>query len=225
LTPHCAVSYKDVGAVMAEADSVIRSMVVPAALLASAPAFLASGSAAQAGDQTNPPPSLPSLALDPQAAPSPSIWKGLYVGADVFFAAGSHSKGVVGGGAFVGYDKHFDNNLVLGIQASTGFVPFSIQHSPFKGYDYGEVSAKVGYEMGRVTPYLATGIVLARPNGTPGAGYLSPADSANNLFNNGGSNLSASGIVGAGVDYALTDKLTVGVAATVGTGRGFVAPP
>ena len=114
---------------------------------------------------------------------------------------------------------------MLGIQASTGFVPFSIQHSPFKGYDYGEVSAKVGYEMGRVTPYLATGIVLARPNGTPGAGYLSPANSANNLFNNGGSNLSASGIVGAGVDYALTDKLTVGVAATVGTGRGFVAPP
>jgi opacity protein-like surface antigen len=225
LTPHCAVSYKDVGAVMAEADSVIRSMVVPAALLASAPALLASGSAAQAGDQTNPPPSLPSLALDPQAAPSPSIWKGLYVGADVFFSAGSHSKGVVGGGAFVGYDKHFDNNLVLGIQASTGFVPFSIQHSPFKGYDYGEVSAKVGYEMGRVTPYLATGIVLARPNGTPGAGYLSPADSANNVFN-GASDLAASGVVGAGVDYALTNNTTIGVAAVVGTGHGaFVAPP
>ena len=76
-------------------------------------------------------------------------------------------EGVVGGGAFVGYDRHFDNNLVLGIQASTGFVPFSIQHSPFKGYDYGEFSAKVGYEMGRVTPYLTTGIVLARPNGLP----------------------------------------------------------
>jgi opacity protein-like surface antigen len=222
---------------MAEADSVIRSVILPAArfasaaarfasaaaLLASAAAALvASASAAQAGDPTNPP--LPTLALDPQTPP-PSIWKGLYVGSDVFFSAGSHSKGVVGGSAFAGYERHFDNNLVLGIEASTGFVPFSIQHSPFKGYDYGEVSAKVGYEMGRVTPYLTTGIVLARPNGTPGAGYLSPTDSANNLFNNGGSSLSTSGIVGAGVDYALTDKLTVGVAATVGTGRGFVAPP
>jgi opacity protein-like surface antigen len=206
---------------MAEADSVIRSVVLPAALLVSVAALSASGSAAQA-DPANPP--LPTLALDPQA-PSPSIWKGLYVGSDVFFSAGSHSKGVVGGSAFVGYERHLDNNLVLGIQASTGFVPFSIQHSPFKGYDYGEVSAKVGYEMGRVTPYMMTGIVLARPNGTAGAGYLSPTDSANNLFNNSGSNLAASGIIGAGVNYALTDKLTVGVAATVGTGRGFVAPP
>jgi opacity protein-like surface antigen len=208
---------------MAEAHAVIRSVVLLAAAhLASAAALLASGAAAQAADPTNPP--LPTLALDPQA-PSPSIWKGLYVGGDVFFSAGSHSKGVVGGSAFAGYERHFDNNLVLGIQASTGFVPFSIQHSPFKGYDYGEVSAKVGYEMGRLTPYLTTGIVLARPNGTPGAGYLSPTDSVNNLFNNNGSNLSASGVVGAGVNYALTDKLTVGVAASVGTGRGFVAPP
>ena len=195
-----------------------------AALLASAAALVASGSAAQAGDLTNPP-SLPSLALDPQGTLSPSIWKGLYVGSDVFFSAGNHSRGVVGGGAFAGFERHFDNNLVLGIQGSMGFAPFSIQHSPFKGYDYGEVSAKVGYEMGRVTPYLTTGVVLARPNGTPGAGYLGPTDSANNLFNNGGSNLAASGIIGAGVDYAVTDKLTVGVAAAVGTGRGFVAPP
>jgi opacity protein-like surface antigen len=206
---------------MAEADSVIRSIVLPAALLASVAALLAAASAAQA-DPANPP--LPTLALDPQA-PSPSIWKGLYVGSDVFFSAGSHSKGVVGGSAFVGYERHLDNNLVLGIQASTGFVPFSIQHSPFKGYDYGEVSAKVAYEMGRVTPYMMTGIVLARPNGAPGASYLSPTDSATNLFNNNGSNLAASGTIGAGVNYALTDKLTVGVAAAVGTGRGFVAPP
>jgi opacity protein-like surface antigen len=210
---------------MAEADSVIRSVVLPAALFASAAALLAAASAAHATDTTSPPASLPSLALDPNAAPSPSIWKGLYVGSDVFFSAGSHSRGVVGGSAFVGYERHLDNNLVLGIQASTGFVPFSIQHSPFKGYDYGEVSAKVGYEMGRVTPYMMTGIVLARPNGAPGAGYLSPTDSATNLFNNNGSNLAASGIIGAGVNYALTDKLTVGVAAAVGTGRGFVAPP
>ena len=122
----------------------------------------------------------------PAGAASPSIWKGLYVGSDVFSSAGSQrlERRSSAASAFVGYDRHFDNNLVLGIQASTGFAPFSIQHSPFKGYDYGEVSAKVGYEMGRVTPYLTTGIVLARPNGTPGAGYLSPTDSANNLFNN-----------------------------------------
>lgn len=172
---------------------------------------------------STPPPTLPTLAIDPQAPP-PSIWKGLYAGSDIFFTAGKGQKGTVGGGAFLGYSRHLDDNLVLGIQATAGYVPFAFQHSPFKGYDYGEVSAKVGYEMGRFTPYVTTGVVLARPNSNSGAGYLSPADSANNLFNDS-SRLSASGIVGAGVDYAVNSKLTVGVAAVVGTGRGFVAPP
>jgi opacity protein-like surface antigen len=168
--------------------------------------------------------SLPSLALDPQAPP-PSIWKGLYVGADIFLSGGGkRSKGLVGGGAYIGYDRRFDNNLVLGIQATTGFAPFSFQRSPFKGYDYVETSAKLGYEMGRVTPYMTVGIALAKPNGAPGAGYLSPTDSANAVFN-GGSNLGASGVIGAGVDYALTNNTKIGVAAVVGTGRGFIAPP
>jgi opacity protein-like surface antigen len=185
-------------------------------------ALLALGSAAQADNA--PSPALPSLALDPQAPP-PSIWKGLYVGTDIFFESAKGSKGLIGGGAYIGYDRHFDNNLVLGIQASTGFAPSWFQHNGFRGYDYAEVSAKVGYEMGRFTPYLTTGIALAKPNGSPGAGYLSPANSANNVFN-GASHLAASGVIGAGVDYALTSNTTIGVAAVVGTGHGgFVAPP
>jgi opacity protein-like surface antigen len=135
-------------------------------------ALLAVGSAAEADPVT---PTLPTLALDPQA-PSPSVWKGLYAGTDIFFSGGRGSKGLVGGGAFVGYDRHLDNNLVLGVQASVGYAPFSLQHSPFKGYDYGELSAKVGYEMGRFTPYLTTGVALTKPNGNPGEGYFSAAD-------------------------------------------------
>jgi opacity protein-like surface antigen len=191
----------------------MRSVLVLAALLAA-------GSAAEADPAI---PTLPTLALDPQAPP-PSIWKGLYAGTDIFFSAGRGSKGLVGGGGFVGYERHLDNNLVLGVQASVGYAPFSLQHSPFKGYDYGELSAKVGYQMGRLTPYLTTGIALTKPNGNPGEGYLSAADSANNLFN-GATNLSATGIFGGGVDYALTNNTTIGIGAVVGTGRGFVAPP
>jgi outer membrane immunogenic protein len=186
-------------------------------------ALLTLGSSAQAADSTTPAPApaLPTLAQDPQS-PSPSIWKGLYVGSEVSFAASKGAKGVIGGGGYAGYTSHFDNNLVLGVQASVGFAPFSLQHSPFRGYDYAEVSAKVGYEMGRFTPYVTTGIALAKPSWS--AGYLGAADSANNLFN-GASNLSASGVVGAGVDYALTNNTTIGIGAVVGTGRGFVAPP
>lgn len=189
----------------------------PVLLLA---ALLALGSAAQASDLATP--TLPSLALDPEAPP-PSIWKGLYVGSDLFVGGVKGSKAVVGGGGYMGYDRHFDNNLVLGVQATVGYAPSWIQPGPFRGYDYALVSAKLGYEMGRFTPYLTTGIALAKPDGSPGGGYLSPADSANALFN-GSSNLAASGVVGAGFDYALTNNTTVGLAAVVGAGRGFVAP-
>ena len=71
-----------------------------------------------------------SLALDPQAPP-PSIWKGLYVGTDVVVAGAKGSKPFFGGDAYVGYDQHFDNNLVLGVQASTGYAPYPVQR-PFQ---------------------------------------------------------------------------------------------
>jgi opacity protein-like surface antigen len=190
-----------------------RSVLVLAGLLAL-------GSSAQADGQPAP---LPSLALDPQAPP-PSIWKGLYVGSDLFVGGVKGSKAVVGGGGYMGYDRHFDNNLVLGVQAAVGYAPWWILPGPFKGYDYGLVSAKLGYEMGRFTPYVTTGIALAKPDGGPGGGYLSPADSANALFN-GSPNLATSGVFGAGFNYALTSNTTVGLAAVVGAGHGLIAPP
>jgi len=168
-------------------------------------------------------PSFPSLALDPQAPP-PSIWKGLYAGAGVFVEAAKGSKPMAGGNGYIGYDRHLDNNLVLGVQVSTGYAPLVFQPGPFKGFDYGLANVRLGYEMGRLTPYLTAGVALARPVGVTGAGYLSPADSANALFS-GSSNLGASGVFGAGFDYALTANTSVGLAAVVGTGHGFVPPP
>jgi hypothetical protein len=183
-------------------------------------AFLALGASAQAADPPSQP--LPSLALDPQAPP-PSIWKGLYVGTDVVVAGAKGSKPFVGGEAYVGYDRHFDNNLVLGIQASTGSAPYRFFNGPLQGYDYAEASVKVGYEMGRFTPYLTTGVALAKPNNLPG--YFSAADSMNNMFN-GSSELAASGVIGAGFDYAINNNTSVGLLAKVGAARGgFGAPP
>ena len=198
---------------LAEASLTGRVVVLLAVLLGLA-------SPARGDGQT---PTSPSLALDPQAPP-PSIWRGLYVGSDLFVAGAKGSKPMAGGGAYMGYNRHFDNNLVLGVQASTGYAPLVFQPGPFKGFDYAQVSARLGYEMGRLTPYLTTGIALAKPDGAPGGGYLSPADSANSVFN-GSSNLAASGVFGAGFDYALTSNTTVGLAAVIGAGRGFVPPP
>ena len=202
-----------------------KAIVVIAALSA-----LTFGSPAIADGQPPPPPpvtpngqapSLPSLALDPQAPP-PSIWKGLYAGGDVVVAGLKGSKPMAGGDAFIGYNSRFDNNLVLGVQASTGYAPLIVPFGPFRGFDYSEASATLGYTMGRLTPYVMTGVALAKPD--IASGYLSAADSANNVFN-GTANLAASGVVGAGFNYALTSNTTVGLAAMVSAGHGFAPPP
>ena len=198
----------------------IRSVLLLAALLAL-------GSSAQAADL--PTSTLPSLALDPQAPPpsfpsdpAPSIWKGLYVGGGVSVTGAKGQKPFVGGEGFAGYDRHFDNNLVLGIQASTGYAPYLFMNGPFRGFDYAEVTAKAGYEMGRLTPYVLAGVAMAKP--TNWSGYSSPSDSLNNVFN-GSTNLAASGVVGAGFNYAVTNNLSVGLAAVVGTGHNGLVPP
>ena len=192
-------------------------MIKPVLILA---AVLALGASARAADLPTSP--LPSLAQDPQAPP-PSIWKGLYVGTDFEVAGAKGSKPFFGGGAYAGYDRHFDNNLVLGVQASTGYAPYQFFNGPLKGYDYAEVSAKAGYEMGRLTPYVTAGVALARPN-SAAPGYFGAAESMNNVFN-GSTNLAASGVIGAGFDYALNNSTSVGLLAKVGAARGgFVAP-
>ena len=54
---------------------------------------------------------------------------------------------------------------------------------------------------------------------------FSAANSMNDLFN-GSTNLAASGVIGAGFDYAINNNTTFGMAAVFGGGRGpFVAPP
>lgn len=167
-------------------------------------------------------PALPMLALDP---PAPSPWSGLYVGSEMFAISQKGTKGLVGGGAFVGYNHEFTNNWVVGIEGSTGFAPSCFQCSPFGGYNYAATNVKIGYDMGRWMPFVTAGVALAKPNIGFGAGFSNAANSVNNLLNTP-SSLRAFGSVGAGVDYAVTDKLTVGVSVSATTkGPGFWPQP
>ncbi len=171
-------------------------------------------------------PQLPSLALNPVAPPAlspptPSIWSGLYVGSDVFAIAGGGAKGRVGGGGFIGYSHEFANNFVVGIDGEAGYSPAWFQPGPFKGYDYGAANVRLGYDMGRLMPYVTTGVMLAKP--TARAGSVDAADSVNDLFTPS-SNVKAAGTVGVGVDYAVTSHLTVSVGASVGRGPAAFGP-
>lgn len=151
---------------------------------------------------------IPPVRIDPH--PEPSIWSGLYVGSGVSFSAIKGSKGAFGGDVFAGYDKHFDNNFVLGVKFDTGFAPFALGR--YRGFDYAMGSVKLGYDFGQVTPYVYAGAGMARAtafsSGLPNAG-----DSLNGVFGPGPGR--GVGAFGAGVDYHVNNNITIGVSAGV----------
>ncbi|MGD0641736.1 MAG: hypothetical protein ABSC22_13395 [Roseiarcus sp.] len=162
---------------------------------------------------------LPSLAADPETqAPD---WKGFYVGTGVAVAAFKGAKGAVGGDVFAGYDHTFDNNVVLGVRFATGYDPWVFPAGPYRGFDFAATSVKVGYEMGRLTPYVVTGVGLARATNF-GGGLPNLNDSLNGAFGGPGA-AQAVGSVGVGFDYAVTNNVHVGVEASVNSVGPFGA--
>jgi opacity protein-like surface antigen len=158
---------------------------------------------------------IPPLVVDPH--PAPSLWNGLYVGSGVSFAAARGQKGAFGGDVFAGYDHKFANNLVLGVKFNTGYAPFLTSSGRFRGFDYGLASVKLGYDFGRVTPYLYAGGGLARATAFPAS--LPDANATiNGVFGQG----PGFGVAtfGAGVDYRVTNNVTIGVSAGVVKGPG-----
>ena len=175
-----------------------------------AAAFIAATSPALAADL----PALPSLAADPQTqAPN---WQGFYVGTELAVASFKGAKDAVGGAVLAGYDHRFDDNVVLGVRFSTGYDPFVFPGGPYRGFDFAETSVKIGYEMGRLTPYVLTGVALARPTNF-GDGLANLGNSLNGVFAGPGA-LRAVGTAGVGFDYAVTNNIHVGVEAAVANG-------
>ncbi len=172
----------------------------------------------------------PAAAADlPSAAPAPDPgaytispdaaavdpWHGFYVGSGVTSSFAKGAKTAWGADAFAGYDHRFDNNLVLGGQFSTGYMPWASSNPQFKGFSYASAEVKLGYEMGRVTPYVLTGVALTK--GAAFAGAPDPGTSFNALFSGPGV-AQAQGYAGAGVDYQVNDRVKIGVEGTVGAG-------
>jgi opacity protein-like surface antigen len=157
--------------------------------------------------------SLPSLAADP-VTQTPN-WSGFYVGVGVEAVAFKGAKAQFGGDVYGGYDHRFDNNIVLGVRFSTGYSPWAFPSGPYRGFSFGETDVKLGYAMGRLTPYVVAGAALARPSYGADIGDLS--QSVNGLFSGPGA-VQAVGTAGVGFDYALTNNVTVGLEARVSNG-------
>jgi hypothetical protein len=164
----------------------------------------------------------PAFAADPPTAPTTSPtpapdWKGFYIGSGVSLSAFKGAKGQVGGDVFGGYDHVFDNGFVLGVRFDTGYNPWALPNR-YQGFDFAMTSVKIGYEMGRFTPFVTTGVGLAKTTNF-GAGLPSAQNSINGVFSGPGA-AQAITSVGVGFDYAVTDKLHVGVGAYVNNGGG-----
>ncbi|MBV9288560.1 MAG: hypothetical protein JO288_12185 [Hyphomicrobiales bacterium] len=169
---------------------------------------------AAAADLPNTPSSYP--ALSPNSADvTPNYWSGLYVGAGVSAWGGKGVKGGIGGDADLGYDRAFDNGVIVGVRASTGYEPF-LWSSPrgftqFTGTAFAGGEATIGYRMGQITPYVITGVALARPTAF-GGGAFNAFDSLNAAFSGPGA-VQAVGTVGMGVTYQFSPNFSMGIEA------------
>ncbi len=189
-----------------------------------AAAFVQTSSAA-AADLPNAPSSYPALA--PNAADAtPNIWSGLSVGAGISAWGGKGVKGGVGGETDLGYDHVFDNGVMLGVRASTGYMPYLASgpgFTQFTGGAFAGGAAIVGYNLGQLTPYLITGVDFVRATRF-GGGAFSAGDAINSVFSGPGA-VQAVGTFGVGVNYRVSPNFSFGVEAIVhNTGGGPFAP-
>jgi hypothetical protein len=177
-------------------------------------AAAAFGGLSVAADLPNAPSTYPALSTAP-AHEAWNPWSGLYVGGGVSAWGGKGVKGGVGGEGYLGYDHAFDNGVVVGVRAASGYEPF-LWSTPrgfteFSGTAFAGGEATLGYRMGQLTPYLIAGVDLARPTAFAGAA-LSPLDAANNVFSGPGA-VQAVGAVGMGFTYQATPNFAFGVEA------------
>lgn len=199
--------------------------VVISCLSAAAAVCLQLGPAA-AADLPSAPSNYP--ALGPGAVDvAPDPWAGLSVSAGVSVWGGKGVKGGVGGQTDLSYEHVFDNGIMLGVQASTGYMPY-FQSGPgfsqFSGGAFAGGSAIMGYRFGQVTPYVITGVDFVRPTQFT-SGAFNAGDAINSVFSGPGA-VQAVGTLGVGVNYQITSNFSMGVEAIVHTnpGSGPFAP-
>ena len=157
-------------------------------------------------------------ALSPGTADvAPNPWAGLYVGTGISAWGGKGTKGGFGGDGYIGYDKTFDNGVVVSFRGEAGYAPFTFATprglTPMTGTSFAGGEATVGYKMGQLTPYVITGLALARPTGFSG-GAFSPGGALNDVFSGPGA-VEAVGTVGIGAMYQITPNVSMGIEARV----------
>src|SRR5271170_1998489 len=196
----------------------------PVAVMCATAVCLQAGGAA-AADLPTAPSTYP--ALGPGAADAaPDPWAGLSIGAGISVSGGKGVKGGVGGETDLTYEHVFDNGIMLGVQASTGYMPYLQTNPGFSQFTAGAFaggSAIVGYNFGQVTPYVITGVDFVRATRFSG-GAFNASDAVNTVFSGPGA-VQAVGTFGVGVNYRITSNFSMGLEAIVHTNSGGAFAP
>ena len=114
-----------------------------------------------------------------------------------------------------GLDLRIGGNMLLGVSTGTGTMPLAWGGAS-RGLDFATTSVKLGYQIGKLTPYVTTSITSFKDSAVPG--LLSGFKTTGDLLA-GRSDPKAPTSVGAGFNYELTDSLHVGVGASFSNNR------
>lgn len=161
---------------------------------------------------------LPTFAASSEYGERPiSPWSGFSIGSEPF---GFSRRGFAGlsDQRSISYSQINGTNLLLGVQSNAGYASGLTQSGPAFGYDFSATSVKLGYNMGRLVPYVTIGAAFAKPTFPGAVGLPNYGNLSNNPFDTSSGSKSFTS-VGAGFDYAVSDKLTVGIGVSAGTVR------
>jgi len=180
------------------------------------------------------------LAADLTYEPAPVVapievfnWTGFYVGVHGGYGWGhtqdTHNPNAFGqtltggfGGAQIGYNYQFANNVVLGAEADVAYSGIGKdwggvnEFDPYYGEDkidwFGTIRARVGYSADRFLPYLTGGLAWANVDHKLGCDRNRVAvtiGGCTNAFETSKSDTAWGYTIGAGVEYAITNNVTV----------------
>ena len=106
-------------------------------------------------------------------------------------------------------------DLLLGVSQTSGSPALSSLAGAPAGFDFSSTSVKLGFDMGRLTPFVTTTLSSFKASALPGlsSGFNTTGDlMAGQAARTGVS-------AGAGFNFAVSDSLHLSVGASVGTGR------
>ena len=105
-----------------------------------------------------------------------------------------------------GYDYRIGGKYLFGMEQKTGFAAGGDLLGLASGFSFSRTNMKFGYDMGAFRPYVSASFSEARGPAFGANVFAAPPDAATPF-----AFTSSATTVGAGFDYAITDKLSFGM--------------